>query len=281
MRWVRTTMWVAVGFLFAGLGALNWRAQLQTQQKLDALTAALAERPAPVPAPAPPAPALAPAGSVPRELSKIALPPYVIEAPDLLLVEVIQRRPEVETGRVASGRPADEPVRALVTDRLPVQPISGQYPVRPDGSIGLGFWGSVPVSGLTLEQAAGAIRVHLAAREPLKEYGTRAESLVVIVDVAAYNSKRYYVIVTDAAGEKVFSFPVTGSETVLDALSDKKELTDVGGRRKVWIARRPLQPDQPLQILPVDWAAITQTGAPSTNYQVMPGDRIHVTRAAD
>ena len=280
MRWVRTVLFVAVVFTFAGVCAWNWHTQLQTQQKLDTLTAALAERSAPAPTVPSPPPTQIPVGSVPRELSKVALPPYVIEAPDRLLVEVIQRQREVDTDGVRE-RPADVPVRATITNRLPIQPISGTFAVRSDGTISLGFWGSVPVSGLTLEQAAGAIRAHLAMQEPLKEYGTKAESLVVVVDIATSTSKRYYVSVTDTAGEKVFSVPVTGSETVLDALSDKKELPDVGGRRKVWIARRPLRPDQPLQILPVDWTAITQSGTPATNYQVMPGDRIHVTRAAD
>jgi polysaccharide export outer membrane protein len=32
-----------------------------------------------------------PAGTVPRELEKITLPPYVIEAPDVLQIEVLQR----------------------------------------------------------------------------------------------------------------------------------------------------------------------------------------------
>src|SRR4051812_1959834 len=35
--------------------------------------------------------AVPPPGSVPRELEKIVLPPYVIEAPDQLLIEVIIR----------------------------------------------------------------------------------------------------------------------------------------------------------------------------------------------
>ena len=35
--------------------------------------------------------AVPPPGAVPRELDKITLPPYVIEAPDQLLIEVVQR----------------------------------------------------------------------------------------------------------------------------------------------------------------------------------------------
>lgn len=211
-----------------------------------------------------------PAGAVPREMDKIVLPPYVIEAPDQLLIEVIQRSKvkDMDTGLLKS-----------VTDRLPVQPVSGPFQVRPDGSVGLGFWGSVPVAGLTLEQTAETIRAHLIKQETLKALGTSLESITVIVDVLAYNSKKYYVI-TDGggqgAGEQVFPFPITGSETVLDALSNINGLPDVSSRRNIWVARRTPHPGQPWQILPVDWVGITQHGVTYTNYQVMPGDRIYV-----
>src|SRR5262249_49489986 len=52
---------------------------------------------------------------VPRELRKVTLPPYVIEAPDILLVEA----------------PA-----------LKDQPVRGQHLVRPDGTINVGIYGS-------------------------------------------------------------------------------------------------------------------------------------------
>ena len=70
------------------------------------------------------------------------------------------------------------------------------------------------MSGLTLDDAAKAIQAHLLRQETLKQFGTRLESLTVIVDVIAYNSKRYYVIFDGGGfGEQVFPFPITGSET--------------------------------------------------------------------
>jgi polysaccharide export outer membrane protein len=179
---------------------------------------------------------------VPRELSKVTLPPYVIEPPDILLINAV---------------PA-----------LPEQPIAGQHLVRPDGTVGLGIYGSVYVAGLTLDEARDAIQVHLSSR---------IKNVQVSVDVFAYNSKVYYVI-TDGGGfgEQVYSFPVKGSETVLDALGQINGLPAVASKRHIWLARRAPDATCGEQILPVDWKAITQKGIAATNYQVLPGDRIYV-----
>lgn len=225
--------------------------------------------------------AVPPPGTVPVELQKITLPPYVIEAPDNLLIEVVTRGqvPQLD----AQGNPLPDPknkdkfLTQEGTLRLPVQPISGPFQVRPDGTVQLGFWGEVTLAGLSLHQATEAIRQHLLASPTLRDLGTKPESLVVIVDVLAYNSKRYYVI-TDGGGygEQVYPFPITGSETVIDALANINGLPAVASRRNIWVARRCPQPDQPWQILPVDWVGITQHGVTVTNYQIMPGDRIYV-----
>lgn len=226
--------------------------------------------------------AVPPPGAVPRELDKIVLPPYVIEAPDQLLIEVIQRSKVPELDDKGNERKDPKTGETIykplpVTDGLPVQAISGPFQVRLDGTVGLGFWGSVPVAGLTLDQAANAIRNHLLQQDTLKQFGTRLESLTVIVDVIAYNSKRYYII-TDGGGfgEQVVSLPITGSETVLDAMSNIGGLSDVSSKRNIWVARRTPHPGQPWQILPVDWVGISQHGITHTNYQVLPGDRIYV-----
>ena len=262
MRWLVFTALAAV----AVFSALNWRAQIQTQQKLDALAAAFAERPA-VPTPAEavaplPAPLPKP-GEVPRELSHVVLPqsPYVIEAPDVLTVEVVVKDPK--TG---------------LTSPLPVHPVSGQFVVRPDGTIGLGAWGTVLVTGQTIEQAVAAVR-----KQFTKTYLAVPEAnLVIALDVLAYNSKRYYVVADGpGAGEQVYPLPLTGNETVLDALGNVNVLLEAAGKRRVWVARRTSNPGQPWQILPVDWDAITQRGITKTNYQIMPGDRVYIKRAAD
>jgi len=212
--------------------------------------------------------AVPPPGAVPRELDKITLPPYVIEAPDQLLIEVVQRSMVTDP---------DTKLQRPATERLPVQPISGPFQVRLDGTVGLGFWGNVPVAGLTMEQAAEAIRRHVVANPVLTDFRTKPESIVVILDVLAYNSKRYYILFDGGGyGEQVVSFPVTGSETVLDAIANVGGLADIASKRNIWVARRTPHPGQPWQILPVDWVGISQHGITFTNYQILPGDRIYV-----
>src|SRR5262245_49208721 len=79
--------------------------------------------------------------NLPRELSKTSMPEYVVEPPDLLLVEVLEA--------------------------LPGRPITGERLVRPDGTITLGFYGDVYVSGLTTREIKEKIVIHL--RKYLKD----------------------------------------------------------------------------------------------------------------
>jgi polysaccharide export outer membrane protein len=146
------------------------------------------------------------------------------------------------------------------------QAIAGQHLVRPDGTVGLGTYGSVYVAGMTIAQAKQAIERHLS------RYLYRPE---VSVDVYAFNSKWYYVI-TDFAGngEQVVRLPSTGNETVLDAISFIGGLSPVSSK-KIWVAR-PAPAGCEDQILPVDWKGITRRGHTRTNYQVLPGDRVFV-----
>jgi polysaccharide export outer membrane protein len=99
---------------------------------------------------------------VPRELAKVSLPPYVIEPPDILLIDAIRLIPKppyyVEPGDALAIR---------ATETLQDQPISGIFGVDPDGTVNLGFnYGSVELAGLTLAEARAALAKHL--RELLK-----------------------------------------------------------------------------------------------------------------
>lgn len=217
-----------------------------------------------------PAATLGPIANVPAELNMVALPPYEIGSPDLLLIEVYTQ-------------PRDNLGPAVV---LSPQPITGQHLVRPDGTVNLGVYGSVSVTGLTTDQARDVVRRHVF--EQLKSLNVTTggkttpapddpNKLFVVVDVVSYNSKAYYVI-TDGAGfgEQIFRFPIQGHETVLDALSNINGLPAVGSKSNIWVARRTPHANQPEQILPVDYIAITQHGFSPSNYQILPGDRVYV-----
>ena len=148
------------------------------------------------------------------------------------------------------------------------QPVTGQYLVGPDGTVNLRQYGVVHIAGKTVTEARIAIQNHL------KQF---LDSPELSVDVVAYNSKVYYVITQGAGlGDSVRRLPVTGNETVLDAISQINGLSQVSSK-KIWIARPAPHNFGCQQILPIDWDAITQGAQTATNYQILPGDRLFVS----
>lgn len=156
----------------------------------------------------------------------------------------------------------------MLEDLETPQPVSGEHLVRPDGRISLGIYGEVYVAGMQLPEIA------LAVKHRLEEKGI--ENPKIAVDVAAYNSKKYYGI-TDGGGygEQVASFPHTGNETVLDAIAQIQGIPSVSSKR-IWIARPAPGGAGVAQILEVEWEDIAALGQSSTNYQILPGDRIYI-----
>src|SRR5262249_25107677 len=99
----------------------------------------------------------------------------------------------------------------------------------------------------------------------------------IALDVVGFNSKVYYLIYDGGGfGEQVYRMPITGNETVLDAIGQLGGLPYQSSMKKMWLAR-PSPPDCGCdQVLPIDSRAITQGGSTATNYQIFPGDRIYV-----
>ena len=149
-----------------------------------------------------------------------------------------------------------------------MQQIQGEHLVRMDGTIGLGVYGSVYVTGMTLDQARKAIETHLG------------ESLLapeISLDVYAYNSKYYYVVADRAGfGQTVVRLPITGRDTVLDAISQMFGTLYMSSNKHLWLARPNGANPNDMQIFPINWPALTQGGSPATNYQLLPGDRLFV-----
>lgn len=203
------------------------------------------------------------ASPIPRELNKTSLPEYVVEPPDLIVVEVLEA--------------------------LPGRPITGERLVRPDGTISLDFYGKVYVAGLTTTEIKEKIVLHLRTYltdevlglidvdeqtgEPIPV--AAGESDRVFVDVTAYNSKVYYVQGDVLAPGRL---PITGNETVLDAINYAGGLAPTASVPNIRLVR-PAPPGACCeQLLPVNYEAIVNAGDTTTNYQLMPGDRLVVYR---
>ncbi|HVS36742.1 MAG TPA: polysaccharide biosynthesis/export family protein [Gemmataceae bacterium] len=149
-----------------------------------------------------------------------------------------------------------------------LQQLRGDHLVRPDGTVGLGTYGDVNVTGKTLAEAKAAIEQHLS------QYLLSPE---VSVDVYAYNSKVFFVIYDGGGyGQQIVRLPITGNDTVLEAVSMVNGLSSVANKRRIWVARPVPACSACDDILPVDWNAITMRGRTETNYQLFPGDRLYV-----
>ncbi|MFK8111289.1 MAG: polysaccharide biosynthesis/export family protein [Rubripirellula sp.] len=147
------------------------------------------------------------------------------------------------------------------------QRLVGEYLVGPDGTVTLGSYGSVSVVGLTIAQAKFMVEQHL------QQF---LEDPVISMNMFAYNSKNYYIVLQGAElGDAVYRFPITGNETVLDAIAQINGLEQVSSK-KMWIAR-PSSEQCDCQVLPVDWCAVTECGSANTNFQLLPGDRLFVS----
>ena len=194
----------------------------------------------------------------------------VIEPPDLLLVEVLEG--------------------------LPGRPISGERLVRPDGKISLGFYGDVYVAGLTPREVKEKVILHLrkylndevlglveidplTGKPKLDRAGKEVtiepkDSDRVFVDVTAYNSRNYYI---EGDVRDPGRLPFTGSDRVLDVIHYAGGPLPSADRTKIKLIRN-FPKGSPVQVLPIDYEEITMGTDSSTNYEIMPNDRIVVPR---
>ncbi len=97
------------------------------------------------PQPAPP--------DVPRELNKVNIPDYVIEPPDILVINAVRLVPNPPY----RFEPLDT---VIVTAKAPLanEPLSGEFVIEPEGTVNFGgSYGSVRLAGLTSEEARQTI----------------------------------------------------------------------------------------------------------------------------
>ena len=174
-----------------------------------------------------------------RELDKRVTPPYVVEPGDVILVQ---------------SADFESPIR-----------LPGDQTVMPDGTIHLGRYGQLLVAGKTVEEIQATARSLLQSQ--VKDVPP------ITARVVTRTSKVFYVL-----GEvnNPGAFQLTGRETVLDAIvASAGGLTDRASRNRI-ILSRPSHPGEGRIVLPICYSEIVQLGDTSTNYQLLPGDRIYV-----
>jgi protein involved in polysaccharide export with SLBB domain len=175
---------------------------------------------------------------VPRELAMELLPTHVVVPGDTLLVQPVE---------------LDAPLR-----------LPPDQPVQPDGTIDLGVYGRPVAAGKTLAEVEALVRERVNAKEK--------KEIAITVRLLARPGEVFYVLgEVNAPG----SFPITGNDTVLSAITQAGGPTRKASYENI-VLSRPTPPDGCRVVYPVCYTNIVQLGDTTTNYQLLPGDRIFV-----
>ena len=166
--------------------------------------------------------------------------PYVIEAPDVVEIEI-----------VAPG-----------TER-----ITGKHIVQPDGTVNLKQQGAVFVSGLTVPEARQAILKAITADTDA------SNDTAVFLTVVQENSKAFYMVVPGSDGDKKYRLICAKNETAASAVLQVEGAAAIAAKKGIRIERITKEQLNKEQLC-VDWQAITQHGELKSNHKIHPGDRI-------
>jgi protein involved in polysaccharide export with SLBB domain len=185
--------------------------------------------------------------SWPRELAKRTTGPAIAEPGDVIALSL-----------------ADPESRIL---------LPGEQPVLIDGSIDLGTYGRVQVAYMTCEQIEAVVEATIKAKSTKNSKDSGDKEVDVNVRFARSPESKVVYVLGDVTTPG--SYALEGRETVLDALLIAGGLTRKADEYGI-ILVRPTGPCDTRMVLPICYHEIVQWGDTSTNYQVMPGDRIYV-----
>ena len=174
---------------------------------------------------------------LPRELARSVVPAHFLQPGDMVVIEPVKLDSDVRL-------PADQRVMA-------------------DGTVDLGGYGRVVVAGLTIEAAERLIETRIV------DAGGEATR----VSLRLIEPQQVYYVLGEVNSPG--AIPLIGSETVLDAILAAGGLNDRASLCDLMLVR-PTTPKSCRVTLPICYAAITQLGDTTTNYQLQPGDRIFV-----
>jgi protein involved in polysaccharide export with SLBB domain len=179
---------------------------------------------------------------------------HIIEPDHVLRIEVAPRTP-----------------KNVVDEQFAKRRISGTFVVRPSGEVCLGEWGAVSVAGLDTAGAKKEIRSDLTKARGSDSF---EGYLDVTVEIEHFDGDRYFVFTNGVDGLQVDAFPMTGTETVQDAVVKMPGVTENMFKLSVMIARKTPPKGS---VLLVDWLGVTRGNNTATNYKLQAGDRIYVT----
>ncbi len=174
---------------------------------------------------------------LPNELAKFGVRDYFVEPGDRILIEPVN---------------LESAIGSL-----------GDQKIQVDGSVDLGKFGRIRVTGMSIEEIEQAVENQIAI------YGEREP-----INVQLIESNAAVVYVIGEVGSPA-AYSIDGHEHVLDAILQAGGLTSKASPCDIVLVR-PTAPKDCRVVLPVCYRQITQLGDVTTNYPLQPGDRIVV-----
>lgn len=198
----------------------------------------------------------------PHEGARFELP-YIIEAGDVLHIELLISLPE--------------------------RPLAGEFPVRQNGTVMLNYFGELHVQDLTLEEAKIKILAHLRSHltdftlglikpDPETDELTSVDprdSIHFFIDIFESKSKKYNVLGDVALPGEL---PFSGNDYVLGAIQKSAGFLTTADIDAIHLYR-PARGKATSRTYKIDYHAIEQ-GKAEANLQLFPGDRLVVGRLA-
>ena len=122
------------------------------------------------------------------------------------------------------------------------------------------------------EDSCEAVMTQIGEEDPPPKVGWK---LSTAYKWAQERSKECYVIATCGKASRTLVLPITGNETILDAIASVQDLSAISNK-DIWIVRSGPRGIGGTQILTADWDLIVRGDISTTDLQLLPGDRVYI-----
>lgn len=209
-----------------------------------------------------------------EEFENFARTTYVIEPPDVVSIRILHRfsGPEEWSGMLTDVK------RPQLKITEGVDQNTRGYLVDMDGYVRLNAVHWVRIAGMTVKEAQAAIK---------SKYQSQADEVDVRLAVAEFNSKIAYLILQDDQGKghvirTPLPYPFSSKMNVGALLKSAKYPNPIDfATAKISVVRPAPQGVSVELKLPVTWDVARGTPAATSNYPLLPGDRIFVAIPGD